>query len=82
MTMEQDVQRVKRMLDDLYRDEDCVPSEEIFQHAEKATLAPDMMYYFDTDRLQEDCYSRQDLVSQVNQTMKSCGRADEVGLIK
>ncbi len=82
MAMEQDIQRVEHMLDDLYNyGSDCVPAGEIFKRAERATLAPDMMYYFDKDRLKKDCYSQQDLVQQVNQMIKDRGRQQEVGLI-
>ncbi len=82
MAMEQDVQRVEHMLDDLYGGgSDCVPADEIFTRAERATLAPDMMYYFDKDRLTQDCYSRQDLVKTVNGMIKQRGREQEVGLI-
>jgi hypothetical protein len=82
MAMEQDVQRVEHMLDDLYGGgSDCVPADEISKRAERATLAPDMMYYFDKDRLRDDCDSRQDLVRQVNGMIEDRGRQQEVGLI-
>ncbi len=82
MAMEQDVRRVEHMLDDLYGGgSDCVPADEIFKRAERATLAPDMRYYFNRNRLKDDCYSRQALVNNVNQMIKERGREQEVGLI-
>jgi hypothetical protein len=82
MAMEQDVKRVERILDNLHgKDGDCIATDQIFKAAEQATLAPDMMYYFDKDKLKKDCYTREELVRYVNQTIKDRGRQQEVGLI-
>ena len=82
MGIAQEVERTEQVLDDLYQNpDDCVSSDTISNRVQTAVLTPSMKSYFADDNLDQDCYTRQELIDHVNEMIKNDGRALSLGLL-
>ncbi len=81
MALEQATENAERTLDEIFKGgQEKLSRDGVMTAMRRATVAPDLMYYF--DRLPEGEYTREKLVQTVNRMIQELGRQREIGELK